>query len=453
MKRYKAIVIGGGPGGYAAAIRLGKSGVDTLLIDRDGLGGVCIREGCIPSKALLHQTADLQPDAVRQNAPDDPVLGGLRKHSQEATRRLMQGIAFLLKKAGVTHVNGWGKILGSNRVQVQPVQGAEFEAQGDNLVIASGSKPFDPIGLPTDDRVWNSSQALALPFVPGSMVVAGGGYVGLELAQIYTRLGAQVTVIEMMDHVLPQMSADVARQVAMSLKRQGVQVITGARIRNVRTDKALSVEYERRGKTVEIQADCLLNAVGRRPRTDGFGLESLDIQMTDRGFVFVDDTMRTSRSGVYVIGDLAGPPMLAHKAYAEARVAAMNIAGQPTALKARAIPSIVFTDPPAGVVGMVPTSPDNYIRGQFPMTASGRAVAESETAGFVRVWADAESHELVACEAVGKAVETVIAEATLAVQNHLTLEAVEDTVHTHPTYAEAFAEACEVALKHPLHIP
>ena len=453
MEKYQAIVLGGGPGGYSAAIRLGKAGVRTLIVDHDGLGGVCIREGCIPSKSLLHHTAGMDKKIIAKTSPDDPILVGLRKKSQGPTQRLVRGIDFLLKKAGVTHVNGWGTILDGNRLLIKPVEGEKFEVRWEKLVLAAGSVAFDPIGLPENKNIWDSTRALSLPYVPESLVVAGGGYVGLELATIYARTGSKVTIIEMMDHVLPMLAPDVARLVTQSLKRQGIRVITNAKIKDVDTETGVEIIYESKDKETKIQTDCLLNAVGRRPRTDGFGLETLGIDMTDRGFVFVDDTMRTSRPDVFAIGDLAGPPMLAHKAYAESRVAALNIAGIPTEFRARAIPSIVFTDPPAGVVGMVPHDTEGYLKGQFPMTASGRGVAEGETAGFVRVWARTDSHEIVACEVVGKATETVIAEAGLAIQNNLTLENIEETVHMHPTYAETFAEACEIALGNPLHIP
>lgn len=453
MKKYQAVVLGGGPGGYSAAIRLGKAKVQTLIIDRGGLGGVCIREGCIPSKALLHHTLGMTGTEIQKNSPEDPILSDLRKKSRDPTKRLVQGIKFLLKKAGVEYKNAWATIQNGNRLLVHPVQGEDFEVQWKNLVLAAGSIAFDPIGMPEHERVWGSARALALPYVPESMVVAGAGYVGLELATVYARMGAKVTVIEMMDQVLPQLSPDIARQVAQPLKRRGIRVITGAVIKRVEAADNIKCLYVRRDKPMEIQADCILNAVGRRPRTTGFGLEALDIQMTKQGFVFVDDTMRTSRPDIFAVGDLAGPPMLAHKAYAEARVAALNIAGKPTAIKARTIPSIVFTDPPAGVVGMVPQATDGYVQGKFPMSASGRGVAEDATTGFVRVWAKQGSHELVACEVVGKATEIVIAEAGLAIQNRLALEDVEETVHMHPTYSETFAEACEIALKHPLHIP
>ena len=445
-------MLGGGPGGYSAAIRLGKLGVHTLIVDREGLGGVCIREGCIPSKALLHHTAHMSEIQIEKNNPDDPRLAELRKSGREATQRLVKGIEFLLKKAGVEHINAWGTIQNGHNLKITPVQGEEFNVQWEKLVLATGSVAFDPIGLPESAKIWNSTMALSLPYVPETMVVAGGGYVGLELATIYARMGAKVTVVEMMDHILPLLAPDIARQVTQAMKRQGIQVITGAKITGMDVREGI-IHYERRGKSAEIRTDCLLNAVGRRPFTKGFGLENLDLKITDKGFVFVDDTMRTSKPDVFAIGDLSGPPMLAHKAYAEARIAALNIAGQPTAFTARVIPSVVFTDPAAGVVGIVPQEKDGYVQGRFPMTASGRGTAEGATAGFVRVWAKQDSHEIVACEVVGKATETVIAEATLAIQNHLTLEAVEETVHMHPTYSETFAEVCEVALKHPLHIP
>lgn len=453
------VVIGGGPGGYVAARRLGQLGVETVLVEMGHLGGTCLNEGCIPTKALYAATAPLGHRAtsakvgVSLEATVD--LDRMRAWLGEVVGGLRGGVGKLLAAAGVEVWTGRGELLGLGRVRVRTADGERVLAP-EAVVLATGSVPMELPGFPYDgERVWSSADALRIPRIPDRLVVIGGGVIGLELATVYRRLGSGVVVVELLDRLLP--GVGLSRRGETLLRRalagQGIELRLGARADGL---TAGGVRIRTAGGTEEVPADAILVAVGRRPAVAGVGLEEVGA-VVEKGFVATDDGFAAA-PGVYAVGDLRGGWMLAHKASHEGllvaeRIAAALTGGTPGPAPApSAVPQAIFTQPEVAVVGTpIDDAAARGLRvGRFPLAALGRAWAEGETEGHFQLAADGEGR-IVGAEIVGPHASDLVAEAALAIEAGLTVKELARTVHAHPTFPEGLWEAALALLGRPLH--
>jgi len=457
-------VIGGGPGGYTAAIRAAQQGIDTTLIERDAYGGTCLNYGCIPSKAfvtasgLAHRVENAEDMGIHARADVD--MAGMTAWKDEVVDRLTGGVEKLCKGNGVNLVDGTAEFSGGNSLRVahggegQGSETIEFES----AIVATGSAPIEVPGFEFDgERIISSRGALALDSVPESMVVVGAGYIGMELSTVFAKLGADVTVVEMLDDALPGYEDDITRIVRKRAESVGVEFHFGEAAEGwEEAGDGLTVRTEDEdGEISEFGAETAMVAVGRRPVTDTVNLEAAGIETTENGFIDTDDRARTSVEHIYAVGDVAGEPMLAHKAMQEGHVAADVISGEPAALDYQAMPGAVFTDPEIGTVGMTESeaaeSGFEPVVGQMPMQASGRALTMDEREGFVRVVADEPSGFVLGAQIVGPEASELIAEVGLAIEMGATLEDIAATVHTHPTLSEAVMEAAANAQGSAIH--
>jgi dihydrolipoamide dehydrogenase len=458
--RCKVLIIGGGPGGYVAAIRAGQLGLDTILVEADRLGGTCLTVGCIPSKALIH-AADAA-HALREPQALNAIGLSIRRPELDFAKtigwkdsivaRLTGGVGALLKKAKVRTLLGSAAIVDGKTVIARADTG-ETRIQAEHLVIASGSEPTPLPALPFGGDVLSSTEALALTEVPASLAVVGAGYIGLELGIAFAKLGAKVTIIEALPKILPLYDHELTQPVARRLAELGVETLIGAKAISFAKRALLVAEAD--GNERAIAADKILVAVGRRARTGGFGLEKLDLTMSGP-FVRVDEKCATSMRNVWAIGDVTGEPMLAHRAMAQGAMVAEIIAGEKRAFDRIAIPAICFTDPEIVAVGLAPEAAraaHGEIRvGLFPFRANGRAMTLQDDEGFVRVVARADNHVVLGVHAVGAGVSELSAAFSLALEMGARLEDIAGTIHAHPTMSEAFHEAALAGLGHALHI-
>ena len=461
----EVVIIGGGPGGYVAAIRAGQLGLRTVLIERTALGGTCLNVGCIPSKALIH-AADAFHTANRQR---DTTPFGLSVGQVELdfartvawkdsiVNRLTGGVAGLLKRSGVSVISGAAEILDGKTIKVETAD-TTMRIRAKHLVLATGSVPQAVTTLPFGGNVISSSELLALPERPRKLVVVGAGYIGLELGMAFAKLGSDVTVVEADERILPRWDAALTRPVVRRLEELRVSIITSAYAQGLTRDgESLLIEQRGQGPR-ELRADKILVAVGRTPCTEGFGLERLDLAM-DGKFVAINDRSETSMSNVWAIGDLTGEPMLAHRAMAQGAMVAEIIAGQRRAFDATAVPSVCFTDPEVISVGRTPeeAKADGKADGYeikvatFPFAANGRALTQMDEEGFVRIVARASDHLVLGAQAVGAGVSELTSSLTLAIEMGAVLEDIAGTIGAHPTRSEAIHEAALGALGHGLH--
>jgi len=459
------VIIGGGPGGYVAAIRAGQLGLRTALIERAALGGTCLNVGCIPSKALIH-AADAFHTANRQHkaTPFGLSVGQVELDfartvtwKDSIVNRLTGGVASLLKRSGVSVISGVAEILDGKTVKVETAD-ATMRVRAKHLVLATGSVPQAVTSLPFGGNVISSTELLSLPERPRKLVVVGAGYIGLELGMAFAKLGSDVTVVEAAERILPRWDAALTRPVVRRLEELRVSVITSAYAQGLARDgESLLIEQRGQGPR-ELPADKILVAVGRTPCTEGFGLERLDLAM-DGKFVAINDRSETSMSNVWAIGDLTGEPMLAHRAMAQGAMVAEIIAGQRRCFDATTIPSVCFTDPEVISVGRTPeeATVDGKADGYeikvatFPFAANGRALTQMDEEGFVRIVARASDHLVLGAQAVGAGVSELTSSLTLAVEMGAVLEDIAGTIGAHPTRSEAIHEAVLGALGHGLH--
>ncbi len=458
----EVVVIGAGPGGYVAAIRLAQLGKDVILVERSSrLGGVCLNVGCIPSKALIH-ASDLAWEAQHADVMGLTVEGvtvDLEKMvawKDGIVERLTGGVEFLCAKNGVEIVHGDARFLSDRSLQVE-TEGGNVEIEFSSAVIATGSSPMELPNLSFDGtRVIGSTEALSLDRVPGRLVVVGAGYIGLELGTVYAKLGSEVTIVEFLSEIVPGLDRDVAKTLQRRLKKLGVKLLLEHRAESFDdgAEPALVVTGPD-GETLRIGADVVMMSVGRVPHSADLGLEAVGVATDDHGFITVDDRQRTSVPGIYAIGDVAGGALLAHKAYQEAKVAAEVIAGEPAAFDNVAIPAVIYTDPEIAWTGLTEQQAVDQgydvVTGSFSFKASGRAMTLEATDGFIKVVADADGGQLLGVVAVGRGVSELIGEATLALEMGAFLEDVGLTIHAHPTMSEAFQEAVEAALGKAVH--
>ncbi len=456
------LVVGGGPGGYVAAIRAGQLGVPTTLVEGEYLGGTCLNVGCIPSKALIH--AAEQFAKVRAFAGDSPL--GIRVQSptidiartvqwkDAIVGRLTHGVASLLKKAGVRVIDGWARIVDGKTVEVAGAAGAQ-RIVCEHLLLAAGSQEVALPGLPFGGSVVSSTAALSPSSVPRRLVVIGAGYIGLELGVAYRKLGAEVVVVEALDRVLPAWDEELVRPVAAALRRLGIDVNLRCTVEGLTGNGEAVRVRDAHGSDVAIAADRVLVAAGRRPRTEGWGLETLMLDMNGRA-VKVDAQCRTSMRDVYAIGDLTGEPMLAHRAMAQGETVAEIVAGERRRFEPRAIPAVCFTDPEIVVAGLSPHDAEaaglDCVSAVFPFAANGRALTLEAADGFVRVVARRDSHLIVGWQAVGGSVSELASAFSQSIEMGARLEDVGHTIHAHPTLGEAVQEAALRALGHAVHV-
>jgi len=460
--RVEALVIGAGPGGYVAGIRLGQLKKRAMVVERDKPGGICLNVGCIPSKALIN--ASKYYDKFRHGA-DIGILADnirldmakLQSWKGEVVNKLTSGVRQLLKSNGCDYRTGVARLTSRNTVELTEKDGKVI-IQADNIVLATGSRPIEIPGFKFDSqRIVDSTGALDFAAVPERLLVVGGGYIGIEIGTLYAKLGSKVTVVEALPAILPGTDPELAQVVARKLKKLGVEVMTGAKAKSwaERGGKAAVTLELAGGQEATLEVDKVLVSVGRRPNSEGLGLEEVGVKI-ERGFVPTDKRMRTNVPGIYAIGDLAGQPMLAHKASHEAEVVAEVIAGHKSEMDVRAIPAVIFSDPEissAGITADEAEKKGHKVRvGKFPFVALGRAIANADTDGFVKVVIDAESHEVLGIHVVGNGASDVIAEAALAIEMGALADDISLTIHAHPTLPEAIMEAAKASLGEAIHI-
>jgi dihydrolipoamide dehydrogenase len=462
----KVLIVGGGPGGYVTAIRAGQLGLDVVLVEQGGqdggLGGTCLNVGCIPSKAIIH-AADAFHTARQQAASGlfgvrvaQPTLEFARtlEWKNGIVGRLTSGVGGLLKRHGVKIIHGHAEMLDGKTCRVDSDTGPET-VRAEHVVLATGSQSSSLPGLPFGGNVISSTDALSLQTIPERLVVVGAGYIGLELGTAFAKLGSKVTIVEAEDRLLPAYDSELTRPVARRLRALGVEVLTGTRAAGLTEDgKALRVTQQT-GPARELAADRILVATGRRPRTEGLGLERLDLTMNG-SFVRIDERCATSMYNVWAVGDLTGEPMLAHRAMAQGVVVAEAIAGHRLVFDAVAIPAVCFTDPEIATVGLSPemakaAGHDVHV-GSFPLSANGRALTLGAEDGFVRVTARSDNHLILGIAAVGAGIAELSTAFGMALEMGARLEDVGSIIHAHPTLGEAFHEASLRGLGEALHI-
>jgi dihydrolipoamide dehydrogenase len=459
-KKFDVVVIGGGPGGYIAAIRAAQHGMTVACIDnwqnRDGkyaFGGTCLNAGCIPSKALL-ESSELYHRAgheFKKHGIETGKLGmdiaAMQKRRAGIVRQLTGGIAGLFKANKVEGLVGHGKLLAGKKVEFTPVDGDPEVIEAKNVILASGSVPIElPFAKFDGENIIDSWDALELEAVPKRLGVIGAGVIGLELGSVWSRLGSEVTILEAMDDFLFMADRDVANTAARDFKKQGLDIQLGAKVTAAKAGKkGVKVEYDDKSGSHAIEVDRLIVAVGRKPYTEGLLADDAGIQVDERGFIVVDHECRTAVKGVYAIGDSVRGPMLAHKASEEGVMAADLIAGEIAEVNYDVIPSVLYTSPEIAWVGKteaeVKASGRPYKKGSFPFAASGRAKAMEQTSGMVKILSAEDDDEVLGVHIVGPMAGELIAEAVLAMEFSASTEDIQRTIHAHPSLAEAVHEA------------
>ena len=453
---FDVVVIGSGPGGYAAAFRAADLDKRVALIEKDDvLGGVCLNRGCIPSKALLHisqiieEARALEGKGVKFNSPTIE-LEKVRNWKNEVVRKLNKGIAQMAKARNVQVFTGVAEFNSKNEITIKSDKKSE-KISFENAILATGSRSTIIPSIPNDHpSVMTSKEALQLESIPKNLLVIGGGYIGLEMATVYSSLGSQVTVVEMLDSLLPGADKDIVRLLQHKLKNDFHQIMVKSKVVEVKPnkDKTLSVKIDNNGKTINQNFDKVLVSVGRRPNTENLGLEKIGVQLTEQGFIKVDKKQKTSVVNFYAIGDVAGEPMLAHKATHEGKVAAEVIAGLPAAFDAKTIPAVIFTNPEIAWTGLTETEAQEkgieYKKAEFPWGASGKAIATGQSIGKTKLLFNPDNGKLLGVSIVGAHAGDIISEGALAIEMGADAEDIGLTIHPHPTLSETFANAAEV---------
>ena len=463
-KNYDAVVIGGGPGGYVASIRLGQLGLKALCVERESMGGVCLNWGCIPSKALIAATGLVEKVRHAETMGIDATgvkldVPKMQQWKDGIVKKLITGVSGLVKGNGGEILIGDAKLINAKTVEVTTPDGKRETVTAQKaIIIATGAQVIQIPGFKTDGKtVITAREAVSLGQAPKRMVLIGGGVIGLELGMVYQKLGTELIVVEMMEQLLPGVDPDLVRVVEKRLKKGGAEVLLGARAKSCTTTaNGAKVTVEHLGKSIDYDCDNVLVAVGFRPNSANLGLEAIGVKTDERGHITVDDRMMTNVPNVYAIGDVTAPPYLAHKASKEGEIAAEVIAGHKALRDMRAMPAAIFTDPEIATVGISETKAKKdgrkIIVGKFPFAALGRAMAVNETEGFFKVIADEASHEVLGVSIVGPEASDLISEAALALEMCAFAEDVALTVHPHPTLGEGMMEAFKHSLKEAIHV-
>lgn len=459
MSQFDVTIIGSGPGGYVSAIRCAQLGFKTAIIEKySTLGGTCLNVGCIPSKALLassHHYEELQHFADHGIEVSGDVKVNLEKmiaRKQAVVDQTSGGVKFLMDKNNITVFNGVGSFESATSVKVTKEDGSSEIIESKNIIIATGSKPSSLPFIKLDkERIITSTEALKLKEVPKHLVIIGGGVIGIELGQVYLRLGAQVSVVEFMDRIIPGMDAALSKELTKVLKKQGMKFYTSHKVQSVeRAGDVVTVKAENaKGEIITLEGDYSLVSVGRRPYTDGLNAEKAGVKVTERGQIEVNDHLQTSASNIYAIGDVVRGAMLAHKAEEEGVLVAEILAGQKPHIDYNLIPGVVYTWPEVAAVGKTEEQLKSdgvaYKAGSFPFKALGRARAGGDTDGFVKILADAKTDEVLGVHMIGARCADLIAEAVTAMEFRASAEDISRMSHAHPTFAEAIKEAALAA--------
>lgn len=457
--KYDVTVIGSGPGGYIAAIRCSQLGMKVAIIEKyETLGGTCLNVGCIPSKALL-DSSEHYHNAAHTFGEHGIELNDLKVNIEQMINRKSKvveqvtgGVDFLMKKNKIDVYHGMGSFVNKNQIRVTDAKGEETQIETDKTIIATGSKPATLPFIKLDKkRIITSTEALNLKEVPKHMIVIGGGVIGMELGSVYKRLGAEVSVVEYMDNLIPSMDSTMGKELKKSLKKLGFKMYLGHKVTEVKsTAKTVTITAEnKKGETVELKGDYCLVSIGRRPYTDKLGLENIGLSTNNKGQIEVDAHLQTKIPGIYALGDVIKGAMLAHKAEEEGVFVAETIAGQKPHINYLLIPGVVYTWPEVAAVGyteeQLKESGKAYKTGSFPYRALGRARASMDIDGLVKVLADKETDEILGVHMIGARTADMIAEAVVAMEFRASAEDVSRMSHAHPTYTEAFKEACLAA--------
>lgn len=460
MSTYDVAIIGSGPGGYVAAIRCAQLGMKTAIIEKySTLGGTCLNVGCIPSKALLDSSHHYY-DAVKhfeEHGIDIPGeikvnLEQMMKRKSAVVSQTCDGVKFLMDKNKIEVFEGVGSFKDATHIDIKKNDGATETIEAKNIIIATGSKPANLPFITLDkERVITSTEALKLKEIPKHMIVIGGGVIGLELGQVYRRLGAEVTVVEFMDRIIPGMDAALSKELQKVLKKQGVKILTSTKVKSVeRNGDEITVKADdKKGKEVELKGDYCLVSVGRKAYTDGLNAEAAGVKIGERGMVEVNDHLQTNVSNIYAIGDVVKGAMLAHKAEEEGTFVAETIAGQKPHIDYNLIPGVVYTWPEVAAVGKTEEELKDagveYKEGKFPMRALGRSRASGDLDGFIKILADKKTDEVLGIHMIGARTADLIAEGVTAMEFRASAEDISRMSHAHPTFAEAIKEAALAA--------
>ena len=453
---FDVVIIGGGPGGYNCAIRCGQLGLNAAIIEmRDTLGGTCLNVGCIPSKALLH-ASEYYHAAQHEFAGMGIEVSGLKldlekmmAQKDEAVKGLTQGVAFLMKKNKVKHFQGKGKIVGKGEVEVTKADGSVEKLSAKNIVIATGSEPASLPGIEIDEeRIVTNTGALSLKEVPKKLILIGAGVIGLEMGSVWSRLGSEVTVIEFLDHIMPGADAEISKTAKKIFESQGLTFKMGTKVTDIeklKTKLKVSVEPAKGGDTETLDADVVIMAIGRKPYTEGLGLETVGVTTSPRGVIETTDHFKTGVEGIWALGDCVPGPMLAHKAEDDGVAVAELIAGKAGHVNYDLVPSVVYTSPEIAWVGkteqQLKDAGIKYKTGKFPFMANSRARTNHQTDGFVKVLADATTDEVLGVHMLGVGVGEMIGEICVAMEFKAASEDIARTCHAHPTLSEAVRQA------------
>ncbi|MBM4183377.1 MAG: dihydrolipoyl dehydrogenase [Gemmatimonadetes bacterium] len=465
MAGFDLIIIGSGPGGYVAAIRAAQLGLRVACVEAEHLGGVCLNIGCIPTKALLSSALLVNEMAEAEKhgiiAKDVTFdLGPAQARSRRVADQMRKGVGHLFKKNKITHIEGFGRLKGKGKVEVEAAGGNKTVHEASHVIIATGSRPRD---LPTlkidEDRVWSSTGALMAQKAPGSLFIVGAGAIGMEFADVYASYGTKVTIVEALDRILPLEDAEVSKFMERTYQKRGMDIHTGARFESAKVSKTgVRVTFkDKQGTTQAMDVDYVLSAVGRAPNSTGLGLETVGVKVNEKGFIVVDERLRTNVPGVYAIGDVAGNQLLAHKASHEGIVCVEHIAGKGHGtVDYGNVPNCTYCHPEVASVGLTEEQAKakglDIDVGKFPWVGVGRAVASGHTDGFIKVIRGKRYSEILGAHIVGPHATDLIAEFVVGRHLESTVEELEKAMHPHPTFSEGVSEAALAALGRPIHI-
>ena len=463
-EKFQAVVIGGGPGGYVCAIRLAQLGLKTACIEsRGSLGGTCLNVGCIPSKSLLnlseefHKAQNLSSKGI-ETGEVKLNLDKMMKNKDKAVTILTKGVEFLLKKNKVTYFKGIGSFNSKNEISIKDDRNKETFVQTDNVIIATGSNPISLPGVDFDEKVIVSSTgALKLKKVPKKMVVVGGGYIGLEMGSVWSRLGAEVHVVEFLDHITPGMDKEISNEFMKILKKQGINFHMQHKVESIKKNKSVATvsTLDKDGDKKDFECEIVLVSVGRKPNTAGLNLEKVGVDLDEKNRIITDKNFRTSQNNIYAIGDVISGPMLAHKAEDEGIAVAENIVGQSGHVNYDTIPGVVYTSPEVAVIGKTEEQLKDlnikYKIGKFSFMANSRAKAIDDAEGFVKILADEKTDKVLGAHLIGPHAGELIAEIGIAMEFGASSEDIARTCHAHPTFSEAVKEAALSVDKRAIH--
>ena len=464
LEKFQAVVIGGGPGGYVCAIRLAQLGLKTACIEsRGSLGGTCLNVGCIPSKSLLNLSEEFQKVKSLSNKGIEISdvklnLSKMMKSKEKAVTVLTKGVEFLLKKNKVSYFKGVGSLKSKNEISIKDISSKEIQIFSENIILATGSLPVSLPGIEFDEKIiLSSTGALKIEKVPKKMVVVGGGYIGLEMGSVWSRLGTEVNVIESLENITPGLDVEISKEFMKILKKQGINFNMQHKVEHIQKNNsgAKVMTIDKDGKKNEFDCDVVLISVGRKPNTNGLNLEKIGVRLDKKNRISTDKNFRTNINNIYAIGDVIDGPMLAHKAEDEGIAVAEIIAGQSGHVNYDTIPGVIYTKPEVASIGKTEEQLKklniNYKIGKFSMMANSRAKAIDESDGFVKILASAESDKILGAHLIGPHAGELIAEIGVAMEFGASAEDIARTCHAHPTFSEAIKEAALSVDKRAIH--